>query len=140
MTKTNILIFSISIYYDTMAKTRAAKTTFRATARVVIYKGNKILSMEGVSSRKNDRFFVLPGGTIEFGEDSKTTLIREIKEELGAKLRDIRYMGVIENIFLWRGKKHHEFVFIYSAKFTEGSMYYKSSIEGQEDTGHKFRC
>jgi ADP-ribose pyrophosphatase YjhB (NUDIX family) len=113
---------------------------FRVSARVIFSKGDKILATEAKSSTKDSRFFIVPGGTMEFGESSKTTLTREIDEELHAKMKNIKYIGVIESLFKYKGERCHEFLFIYSAQFSDSSFYKKSVIKGMEDTGKKFTC
>lgn len=122
-----------------MTKPKPIKHTyFRATARALFLKRDKVLSMEGLSSTKKDRFFGIPGGTVELGESSRETLIREMKEELGANIKIKKYLGVIENIFFWKGKTHHEYVFIYAAEFSDKSFYKKEKISGIEDTGQRY--
>ena len=113
---------------------------FRVMARVIFLNRHAILATEGKSSTKDSRFFILPGGTVEFGETSKGALIREMYEELHAKLRNVKYLGVMEHLFSFKGGKHHEIAFIYSAQFSDKSFYRKSMIEGVEDTGKKFKC
>lgn len=113
---------------------------FRVMVRGIFSKGHAILATEGKSSTKDSRFFILPGGTVEFGETSKDALIREMYEELHAKLRNVKYLGVMEHLFSFKRGKYHEIAFIYSAQFSDKSFYKKSVIEGVEDTGRKFRC
>ena len=55
-------------------------------------------------------------------------------------MKNIKYVGVIENIFSYKGVKCHEFAFIYSAQFSDRSFYNKSTIDGIEDTGERFKC
>lgn len=43
----------------------------------------------GVRTRGRDRFY-LPGGKPEPGEDHQRALMREVREELGLQLRDVR--------------------------------------------------
>ena len=58
---------------------------------VVIYRG-KILTL--YKSYKN-RYegWVLPKGTVEAGEEYKETALREVKEETGLDVKNIRYFG-----------------------------------------------
>lgn len=126
---------------DQMAKLDTIRNNqFRVMVRAIFSKGNTILATEGKSSTKDARFFILPGGTIEFGETSKDALIREMHEELHARLKNVKYMGVMEHLFSFKGEKHHEIAFIYSAQFSDSSFYKKSIIGGIEDTGKKFKC
>ena len=55
----------------------------------------------------------LPGGHVEFGESARTALCREIKEELGRKAVAGRFLGVVENSFMQKGKRHCEVNFVF---------------------------
>ena len=58
------------------------------------------------------------GGHVEFGEYAVDTIHREFGEEIGQVLTDVRLLGVLENIFGWRGGTEHEVVFIFAAAFS----------------------
>ena len=53
----------------------------RPNALVIIRKNNQLLSLKGIDEKTGKVFYRLLGGGIEFGENSKETLTREIKEE-----------------------------------------------------------
>ena len=75
------------------------------------------------------------GGTVEFGENSKSTLIRELKEELNQDVEDPSLIAVIENIFGTEDDMGHEIDFIYEATFKDHSQYLLEevpAIEGEE--------
>jgi ADP-ribose pyrophosphatase YjhB (NUDIX family) len=55
------------------------------------------------------------GGHVEFGEYALDTVRREFLEEIGQELTGVRLLGVLENIFGWRGGTEHEVVFIFTA-------------------------
>jgi ADP-ribose pyrophosphatase YjhB (NUDIX family) len=63
------------------------------------------------------------GGHVEFGEYALDTVRREFLEEIGQALTDVRLLGVLENIFGWRGETEHEVVFIFTAAFADVSAY-----------------
>jgi ADP-ribose pyrophosphatase YjhB (NUDIX family) len=63
------------------------------------------------------------GGHVEFGEYALDTVRREFGEEIGQELTDVRLLGVLENIFGWRGGTEHEVVFIFTAAFAAASAY-----------------
>ena len=63
--------------------------------------GDRILVAEGRDSKKNQVFYRPLGGTIEFGERGEETVCRELMEEIGATLTDVRYLGALENIFIY---------------------------------------
>jgi len=53
---------------------------------------------------------------VEFGERLNEALKRELKEELGVSLQKFSFMGVVDNIFMDDGEKHHEFILAFRAK------------------------
>lgn len=78
------------------------------------------------------------GGGIEFGETSKQALVREIREEIGAEIKNINYLATLENIFTYAGKPSHEIVLIYNAEFVDNLLYNKEFIVGNESDGAIF--
>ena len=70
---------------------------------------NKILLCK---SHKWDNKYVIPGGHIESGEKMEDALKREIMEETGLEIYDIKLIGIKESIFseTFHEKKH--FIFI----------------------------
>lgn len=92
------------------------------------YKG-RILVSSGYDSVRGSHYWRPLGGHVEFGEPSRTTIIREIKEEIGADIINVQQLGVLENIFHFCGKLNHEIVFIYDAEFVDLRFYQKESIE-----------
>ena len=63
------------------------------------------------------------GGHVEFGEYAEHTVRRELLEEIGQSLSEVRLLGVLENIFDWDGSQAHEIVFVFSASFQDDSAY-----------------
>jgi ADP-ribose pyrophosphatase YjhB (NUDIX family) len=63
------------------------------------------------------------GGHVEFGEYALDTVRREFGEEIGQELSEVRLLGVLENIFGWRGGTEHEVVFIFTAAFVSAAAY-----------------
>jgi ADP-ribose pyrophosphatase YjhB (NUDIX family) len=80
------------------------------------------------------------GGSIEFGERGRDTVAREIREEIGADLVDIRYLGTLENIHQYLGRPGHEIVRIYEARLSDASLSERDLIEGAEEDGAPLRC
>ena len=71
-----------------------------------------------------DPLFQRPlGGHVEFGEYALDTVRREFREEIGQELTDVRLLGVLENIFGWRGGTEHEVVFIFAAALASAAAY-----------------
>ena len=95
----------------------------RPLALAIIRNGNRILVIPGYDPKKDEHFYRLIGGGIEFGETALEALHREFKEELDLELADPELLGVVENIFTFNDKKGHEVVFVYEAKFSDQSAY-----------------
>ena len=99
---------------------------------VFLYQG-RILVNEGYDSVKKQTFFRPLGGKIEFGESSSNTVRRELLEEIGCEVQNLRYLATLENIFTYNGEKGHEIVIVYDGDFTDDSIYQRTMIHGLED-------
>jgi len=109
----------------------------RPIAICVCRDGDRILVAEGRDSKKNQVFYRPLGGMIEFGERGEETVTRELMEEIGATLTDVRYLGTLENIFVYEGRRGHEIVLVYDGKLANRSLYQNEVIQGDE-LGQKF--
>lgn len=89
---------------------------------------DRLFVTEGYDSSKKETFFRPPGGAIEFGERSRESIVREIREEMGVQIRDLSYIGMIENIFTYDGKPGHEIVLVYEANFVDSLLYKLKSV------------
>ena len=97
--------------------------------------GALILNKEGkmflMKSHKWNNRYVIPGGHVELGESTEQAVKREVKEETGLDIYDIKFLGFQEFIFdkaFW--KKRH-FIFIDFACKTD-STDVKLNKEAQE--------
>ena len=101
--------------------------------------GNRILVSEGFDSSNQNDFCRPLGGGIEFGEHSRDALLREIREEIGAEVEGVELLYVLENIFLYEGRRGHEVVFVYDAELSDKSLYGRGEIHGyREEAGAGF--
>lgn len=82
-------------------------------AAVIIKHKNKILVHHNIHS---DHYALL-GGRVQIGEDSRKTVIREVKEELGKEIEITGYLATIENFFSMKNSKYHEILFVYQGEF-----------------------
>lgn len=78
-------------------------------ARGVCVRGGKVL----LCAPKGGAYNYLPGGHIEFGETGREALEREMKEETGLKSKAGALVGVVESMFVQKGRKHAEINLIY---------------------------
>ena len=80
------------------------------------------------------------GGSIEFGEYGHQTVVRELREELGAEIVDVRYLGLSENLYpTLDGRRAHEIILIYEADLADRALYEKEEMMSTEDSGQTFR-
>ncbi len=100
----------------------------RPLAVCIIKHNGKLLSGVGYDRLKNETFYRLLGGGIEFGEKAEETLQREFKEELNTGIENIKYITTLENIFTYEGKKGHEIVFVFEGDLTNKELYQKDNI------------
>lgn len=72
---------------------------------VMIIKNGKVL----LGKRKNahgEGAWCFPGGHLEFGESWKECAVRETKEEVGIKIKNVRFATATNDLFL-KEKKHY---------------------------------
>ncbi len=100
----------------------------RVTAICLFRRGDQILVTEGFDTANNQRYARPLGGGVELGETSEQTIVREIREELGAEVRDLKLLGVLENLFELEGQQQHEVVFVYDGEFGNKSLYEMTEI------------
>jgi 8-oxo-dGTP pyrophosphatase MutT (NUDIX family) len=112
----------------------------RAIAIAVIRRGDEILVSEVPDPVKNVTGWRPPGGGIEFGERGADTVVREMEEELGARVEDPRYLGTVENIFTYLGVDGHQLVRVYAVRFADIRLYKKESFDCMEANGIRFTC
>lgn len=68
-------------------------SNFHYIVRGIIRDGDFVL----LCKQKTGDYTFLPGGHIDFGEAAEVALVREIKEEIGAKVSVGKFRGAIEN-------------------------------------------
>lgn len=112
----------------------------RIIAIGIFRQGDKIFVMEGYDPLKKQTFYRPLGGSIEFGERSQDALKRELMEEADAEVMNVRYLGIVENIFTYNGEMGHEIVLVYEADFTDKSIYEQDYMDCHEDDDTPFKA
>ncbi|MEM7351352.1 MAG: NUDIX domain-containing protein [Acidobacteriota bacterium] len=102
--------------------------SIRNLAICVFRHGTRILVARGTDDVKGEAFLRPLGGAVEFGERIVDALRREIREELGVEIRDPVRLGLLENVFTYRGEPGHEIVFVFDAKFVDPDLYTRTSL------------
>jgi 8-oxo-dGTP pyrophosphatase MutT (NUDIX family) len=106
----------------------------RPTALALILDGNRLLVSEGFDDLKDERFYRLLGGGIEFGDTGAEAVAREVGEEIGARIARIEYLATLENIFVYQGAPGHEIARIYSVVLAELPSYVDGEIPRLDET------
>ena len=108
------------------------KTRIRPISVCLFHHENLILVSKGFDTVKQNYYYRPLGGGIEYGESSREAVVREIREELGVEIENVRLLGVLENIFIYEGQQGHEIVFVFDAEFVDKSLYQLDEIDGYE--------
>lgn len=97
----------------------------------LLFKEDQLLleEQEGKHSKGEGAFYRPLGGTIELGEKSVETLIREYKEEINAEIIVKDYVTCLENIFKIDNNVGHEIIQVYLVEFKDKSLYKRDIFE-----------
>ena len=111
----------------------------RPLALGVFLRDDRLLVFEGHDPVKGQTFYRPLGGGIEFGETGAQAMAREIREEIGAEVTNVRYLGLCENIFTHLGEMGHEIVLLYEAELVDPSLYERDDLQAVEPGGVVFK-
>ena len=113
----------------------------RPLAICVFRHRDRILVAEAYDPVKQETFYRPLGGGIEFGEHSEQTIHRELLEEIRAEVWELKYLGTLENIFVFNGIAGHEIVQVYDGRLKDAGLYEQTVITGREvDIDETFRA
>lgn len=98
----------------------------KTAVAAIITEDNKIL-LEKRSSLIDKNKWCLPGGALEYGETALTGIKREVKEETGLTLENIKFLGYFDEII--PEMKNHSVVLIYSGKTNGTPKMQKSEVQ-----------
>lgn len=113
------------------------KRDIRVIALGLIQDDQRIFVSEGYDPVKQSTFYRALGGGVDFGETSLEALKREFQEEIQADLTNIRYLGCIENIFIYNGQPGHEIIQLYKCDFADTKFYQLESLIFSESEHHQ---
>ena len=123
---------------DIKIKSEEGQFKFRVCG--IVEKDQKFL----VTRMQGNKFFCLPGGHVELGEDSQSAVLREMEEELGYKVELKKLACVHQNLFKTaEGKPFHELGFYYLVTPTIVNLSTENHFRTENDKGkiitHEFR-
>lgn len=104
----------------------------RVLALGLVRNGDRTLLARGYDPIKQQTFYRALGGGVDFWETSYDALQREFQEELEAELTNIKYLGCIENIFVYNGQQGHELIQLYQCDFADPNFYQVEQLEFSE--------
>ena len=99
---------------------------------------NRILLYKVVDDFTNQIFLRPIGGGVEFYEHSADALKREIKEEVGQNIINVKELCVLENLMIVNNKKIHNIYKGYIAEFESESIYVTEKILVSDTKDRKF--
>jgi ADP-ribose pyrophosphatase YjhB (NUDIX family) len=104
-------------------------------AAAVIRDGDRILVWDDHNPATGEVVAVPLAGGIEFGESGADAIRREIEEEIGATATRVEYLGLLEDIYDWNGRKRHELYLVYEVELADGRFYEAEEIEVDDGDG-----
>jgi diadenosine tetraphosphate (Ap4A) HIT family hydrolase/ADP-ribose pyrophosphatase YjhB (NUDIX family) len=107
----------------------------RPTALCVLSRGEEILVAALTVPGTELEVLRPPGGEIRFGERAEVAVVREIREEVGVEVVDVRLLGVIDDVFTHEDEIGHEVVFVFDARVEDSSFYEQAQVRIQEEIG-----
>jgi 8-oxo-dGTP pyrophosphatase MutT (NUDIX family) len=112
----------------------------RPLALCVFGHDGRILVNEAHDPVKSQSYCRPLGGGIQFGELSAHAIVREIREELGVEIGNLRLIGTLENIFIHLGEPGHEIVQVYDGEFVDRALYRLPYLSGEESDHTPFNA
>ncbi len=89
----------------------------------------RVLAGKGFDSKRDEHFYRIVGGGMDFFETAEETIRREIQEELGSDIENLKYLTLIENLFEFEGARGHQITFIFSGDLASKALYDQEKIE-----------
>ena len=85
--------------------------------------GALLVGLHDLDAAGEPAFCRLLGGGVEFCERSDDAVRRELMEELGVPARPVRFLGTLENVFVYRGEPGHEVILNWLVEFEDPALY-----------------
>jgi 8-oxo-dGTP diphosphatase len=96
---------------------------------VIIEKDGQVLLLKRTSVHGAGTWST-PGGHLEYGESPEACAIREVKEETGVRIGDVRFKGITNDLFR-ESEKHYVTVWM-EGKYLSGKPVVKDTLEATD--------
>ena len=110
-------------------KIERSKGEVKLKAMCFFERDGKLLVSKGFDTVKKEYFYRPLGGHVDFFETAEAGIRREIQEELGSGINNLKLLATIENLFTYQGDKGHEIVFLYSGDLAREELYKTNPIK-----------
>lgn len=100
----------------------------KVKVRCIIRNGDRVLLEERADAVSGEILYRPPGGNVEPGETSTSAAIRELREECGVELLDLRLLGVLEDICA-EDPRRHLIHFVYEARVADEAFYRRATVD-----------
>lgn len=90
-------------------KIKESDQEFKFRVCGIIYDNERVL----VVNIHDNGFYCLPGGHVEFGENTQDAVLREMKEEVNCDFEVGKLIAIIENFYIIENRNFHEIAYYY---------------------------
>lgn len=112
----------------------------RVIAICVFRRGDEILVAEEFDDVEEKPFYRPVGGGVEPGELAIAAAEREVLEELNQPVKDLALLGVLESVFVSKGRPGHEIVYVFDGRFVNEELEQQAVVMGMEADGTPIRA
>lgn len=77
-------------------------------------------------------------GNIKFGEYSRDAILREVWQQFGTSVVNLRYLATLEDILRFNERASHEIVQVYEGEFVNKNLYQSFTLPNMEDNWELF--
>jgi thiaminase (transcriptional activator TenA) len=123
---------------ETPRVSRGLVGAIRPLVAAVVRAGDRILVWEDHDPSTGQVAAVPLAGGIEFGESGEQAIARELREEIGATIVRAEYLGTIEDIYDWDGRKRHELYLCYDVELADRRPYESDEVPVVEPDGTSY--
>ena len=109
----------------------------------LIVDDGRVLVADGDTLKSSSRpivpspFYRVLGGSLNFDESAEEGVRREIREELGSEIENLKKIDVIENRFTYADERGHEIVFLFKGTLVRKELHNQSMVH-VVDEGYEF--